>query len=317
MSDVYETELKRIDDSEAQAQTNLIESDMYDSLIERAYAVTNAGDFAQASIHITSAIEKPIGAGSRLDLLMLAARIGLFNFDLSAATEAVLQAKAQLEKGGDWERRNKLKIYDGLVQLATGNFASATTSFLSGIATFTASEVVTFQKFIFYAVLTARMTLPRDRYRAEIIECPEVKQISLEDPVLARFTQALYKCHYREFFQTLVDIHPVLENDRYLGTHAPTIIKTLRVLGYRQFLSPVEAVSLRHMGDTFGVSAEFLEAEIYHCIVTQRLSCKLDAADGVIISVESNEKGQMLNEVLHRSTLLCDKIQRLFKVMQA
>lgn len=48
------------------------------------------------------------------------------------------QAKELCGKGGDWERKNRLKVYEALFLLATRDFKHAASLFLDSIATFTA-----------------------------------------------------------------------------------------------------------------------------------------------------------------------------------
>ena len=48
------------------------------------------------------------------------------------------KANALMENGGDWERKNRLKVYDAIFRLATRDFKRASELFLDSIATFTA-----------------------------------------------------------------------------------------------------------------------------------------------------------------------------------
>lgn len=54
------------------------------------------------------------------------------------AVKAGLKAAGELcENGGDWERKNRLKVYDATFRLATRDLAGAAKLFLDSIATFT------------------------------------------------------------------------------------------------------------------------------------------------------------------------------------
>ena len=54
------------------------------------------------------------------------------------AVKASLKSAAELcENGGDWERKNRLKVYDATFRLATRDLAGAAGLFLDSIATFT------------------------------------------------------------------------------------------------------------------------------------------------------------------------------------
>ena len=58
--------------------------------------------------------------------------------DWWAVRDLLRQAKDLSAKGADWERKNRLKVYEALCALATRDFATAAQLFLDSIATFTA-----------------------------------------------------------------------------------------------------------------------------------------------------------------------------------
>ena len=45
-----------------------------------------------------------------MDLVFLNIRIGLFHNDHTITTANIAKAKQMLEEGGDWDRRNRLKV---------------------------------------------------------------------------------------------------------------------------------------------------------------------------------------------------------------
>ena len=45
-----------------------------------------------------------------MDLVFLNIRIGLFHNDHAITTANIAKAKQMLEEGGDWDRRNRLKV---------------------------------------------------------------------------------------------------------------------------------------------------------------------------------------------------------------
>jgi len=44
-----------------------------------------------------------------------------------------------LEKGGDWERKNRLKVYEGIHKLIIRDFSGAATLFVDVLPTFNAT----------------------------------------------------------------------------------------------------------------------------------------------------------------------------------
>ena len=84
---------------------------------------------------------KTVAMGLRLDLLLTKLRVGLFFEDLKLVKATVDRAKALLETGGDWERRNRLKVYEAMFLMRIRDLKKASALLLDAIATFTATEL--------------------------------------------------------------------------------------------------------------------------------------------------------------------------------
>ena len=48
-----------------------------------------------------------------------------------------------IEEGGDWDRRNRLKVYEACHLMSIRNFKGAALLFLDALPTFTCTEVIT------------------------------------------------------------------------------------------------------------------------------------------------------------------------------
>lgn len=75
------------------------------------------------------------------------------------------------EKGGDWDRRNRLKVYHGTYFVATRQFDKAAALFLDSVATFTCYEMYSYNKFVFYLVVVALLALDRKTLRTKVRSC--------------------------------------------------------------------------------------------------------------------------------------------------
>lgn len=73
-----------------------------------------------------------------------------------------------MEEGGDWDRKNRLKIYEGLHALSTRNFAVAATNFFDTMATFTCSEVMNYHTFVKYAVFACMVAMDRSFIKEKV-----------------------------------------------------------------------------------------------------------------------------------------------------
>lgn len=86
--------------------------------------------------------------------------------------EIIEECKVLFEKGGDWERKNKLKVFEAVYLLIIRDFKTACDLFVSAIPTFNAPEVMTYDELIFYVVLTGIIFLSRSDLKKKIIESP-------------------------------------------------------------------------------------------------------------------------------------------------
>lgn len=73
-----------------------------------------------------------------------------------------------VEEGGDWDRRNRLKVYEGLHYLSIREFSKATTNFLDTVSTFTCYEILDYETFINYVVLCGMLTLERTKLKEKV-----------------------------------------------------------------------------------------------------------------------------------------------------
>ena len=73
-------------------------------------------------------------------------------------------------QGGDWDRRNRLKVYEALALLTQRQVKKAAELLLDCIATFTCVELTSYSQFIFYAVVTNLLHLERTKLKKRIVD---------------------------------------------------------------------------------------------------------------------------------------------------
>ena len=73
-----------------------------------------------------------------------------------------------MEEGGDWDRKNRLKVYEGLYSLTTRDFKVAAVNFFETMATFTCSEVMEYQSFVKYAVFACMVAMDRSFIKEKV-----------------------------------------------------------------------------------------------------------------------------------------------------
>ena len=74
-----------------------------------------------------------------------------------------------IEEGGDWDRRNRLKVYKGYYSLIVRDFKTAACNFLESISTFTSYELMSYKKFVEYTVLLSIISLKRAELGKKVI----------------------------------------------------------------------------------------------------------------------------------------------------
>jgi 26S proteasome regulatory subunit N7 len=108
-----------------------------------------------------------------------------------------------IEEGGDWDRRNRLKVYEGMFKLSIRDFKGAVNLLVDSLATFASSELMEYKNLVKYTVLAASLTLPRPELKTKIIDSPEILEVIHELPNFSEYVNALYDCNYAAFYRSL------------------------------------------------------------------------------------------------------------------
>jgi len=304
-------ELAKLEAGIEDAKENLGDIEIRDALLAKAQFYNRIGDKEKALPALEVAFEKTVGVGGKLDNILTAIRIAFFFEDMELAKREIDRAKTELGKGGDWERRNKLKVYEGMYLMATRNWKDAATLFLNVMPTFTAVELVEFKDFIFYTVIMTMVALDRPTLREKLVSSPEVLSAIKETPHLKEFMDSYFYCRYQDFMIHFVPIMDTVRADRYLTRHCRYFVRIMRLNAYRQFLSSYQSVTLDAMADAFGVSAAFVDTELSSFISTGKLACKIDKVGGVVESNSSDPRSQIYVEIIKQGDLLLNRMQKL------
>lgn len=66
-----------------------------------------------------------------------------------------------IEEGGDWDRRNRLKVYRGLHFVSIRQFKRGGELFIDALSTFTATELISYNDFVALTVISNTLALKR------------------------------------------------------------------------------------------------------------------------------------------------------------
>jgi len=204
-----------------------------------------------------------------------------------------------------------LKVYEGIYFMTTRNWKEAALLFLNVMPTFTASEVVEFKDFVFYTVILSMVALDRNTIREKLVNSPEVLSVIEETPNLQEFLQSYFGCQYASFMNTFVPIIDLVRQDRYLTRHSRHFMRIMRLNAYKQFLASYRSVTLQAMAQEFGVSPEFVDAELSSFISSGKLTCKIDKVSDVIESNEADSRSQVYVEIIKQGDLLLNRMQKI------
>ncbi|KAL4444612.1 hypothetical protein ABPG77_002429 [Micractinium sp. CCAP 211/92] len=307
--------LAEIEEKIADAEKNAGEVEVRDALQAKADYLCSIGDHAGALDAYAAAEAKTAGVGPKMDLVFSQIRLELSRGDWRAVKAGLEKARGLCDKGGDWERKNKLKVYEAVFLMATRQFKRAAELLLDAIATFTSGELMSYERCIFYTVLLAVVALDRPTLKSKVIDSPEVLSVIDSIPHLRPFLSSLYDCQYAAFFKAFAGLTDAIRADMYLHPHFRYYMREARVAAYAQFLESYKSVTLASMAATFGVSPGFLDGELADFIVAGRLPAKIDKVAGMVETNRPDAKNALYQQAIKQGDLLLNRLQKLSKVI--
>lgn len=109
---------------------------MRDALLAKAELYHDNKRHPEAIETFNLALKKTIEIGKKMDIAFKLISIYLVTHDNPMIKENIDECYRLLEKGGDWERKNKLKVYEGIYRLIVRDFQAASALFVEVIPTF-------------------------------------------------------------------------------------------------------------------------------------------------------------------------------------
>ncbi|KDQ61274.1 hypothetical protein JAAARDRAFT_173883 [Jaapia argillacea MUCL 33604] len=316
MEKANKEELDKFQEKLTEAEKTEGETEISDGLRARATYLTRIGDKDAAVEAQKLALEKTPGLGARIDIVLTLVRIGFFFGDHKLISDNLTKAEELIEKGGDWDRRNRLKVYQGLHFLSIREFKRGGGLFIDALSTFTAVELLSYNDFVALTVVANTLTLSRPDLKKKIIGAPEVNQVLPELPILADLAKNLYECHYDKFFIALATVEQTfLIPSRLLSPHTRYYVREMRILAYNQLLESYRSLTLESLAAAFGVSVDFVDTELSRFIASGRLHCTIDKVHGVVETNRPPVKNAQYETVVKQGDVLLNAVQRLSKVL--
>jgi 26S proteasome regulatory subunit N7 len=315
LEDANSKKLAAVDAEIADAKENYGDEELYDKVRGKARYFAQIGDSGRAQDAYKELGDAKISIGQKVDMAMEQALLAFLLDDSKEARKHIEKAKALNDKGGDWDRRNRLKVYEAMQFVWARKFTEAADLLLSCVSTFTCAEMMSYKDFSRYTVLLNMLHLERPKLAKKVVNSPDLLSTSSELPKEFSFVRAFYDCRYADLFRILVEMEADLASDRFLGRHVAAYVRHLRVRAYGQFLEAYKSVTLDGIASAFGVTTAFIDAELARFISSRRLHAKIDRVAAIVESTRPDTKNGKYHQVLRTGDALMAKVQRLARAV--
>ena len=109
---------------------------MRDAILVKAELYNDEKQYDLAIETYNLALKKTIEIGKKMDINFKLVNIELVLENIHKVKDHIDECHKLLEKGGDWERKNKLKVYEGIYNLIIRDFEAAAKLFIDVLPTF-------------------------------------------------------------------------------------------------------------------------------------------------------------------------------------
>lgn len=254
---------------------------------------------------------------TKFDAIFEILHIGLLEKNQDILKEYLSKCKELLkDEGGDWEKKNRFKVYEGLNFILNKNFKDAGKNFMDALMTFTSYELFDFKTFVFYTAIVNIITVDRKTLKERIIDNSDVLSCINDIPHLQKFLNSFYEGEYADFFVELYYIIQILKKDFYLSKHYNYFTNEMRIKVYSQFLQSYKTVTIENMANVFGVSTNFIDNELSNFISQGRINAKIDKVSGIIECSHNEQNVDLYQTTIRESDILISKIHKLSKLLE-
>lgn len=288
-----------------------------DALIEKADIYLSHGDSENFRVFVFKALEKTIGNAKKLEFYLLIVNSFFKERNYHKFAEYLLVCRTLTDESLDWEKKNKLAIYEGIYAILRRDLVLAAQTLLGCVNTFNSPEIMSFRELVGYAVVLGLLGLHRKEVREKIITNAEIISVLNEHDLLKQFTQTIFESNYKVFFELLLKLNEeLLSKDHLLSRHRPYLLKRARIVIYSLFLESYKTVRLQKMAASFGVSVQFLDQELADLISQKHLNCKIDKVNLIVESVVTDNRSNAYKQIEKKGDALVERLHKLVKCAQ-
>ncbi|CAD6502467.1 BgTH12-05059 [Blumeria graminis f. sp. triticale] len=170
-------ELEKFKVEEEEAAEKAGDTEVQAARGKKADYLARIGDKDRAIAAYEDVFEKTGVLGTKIDIVLAVVRMGIFYGDKLLIKKQIDRAKALVDSGGDWDRRNRLKAYQGLYLLTVRQYEASAPLLLDSLSTFTSYELCSYSSLVIYSVLVGSVSLKRGHFKSKVVDAPEIKAI--------------------------------------------------------------------------------------------------------------------------------------------
>ncbi|GMI22960.1 hypothetical protein TeGR_g2300, partial [Tetraparma gracilis] len=165
--------LKKLTDKLESLEKDSGDSDVQDAVLAVADFHLRALEFEAADERLDQVLAmKKVSASAKVNALLSKIRSRLWR--RVPATDLLAECEALLQTGGDWDKRNRVKVYKSLSLALTRDYADAAPLLLSCVKTFSCEECVGYEHFVKLTVVLNMLGLTRPEIKKDLVDSPEI-----------------------------------------------------------------------------------------------------------------------------------------------
>lgn len=313
MDAVNQKKLEELDAKIIDATENFGDIEVREALLAKCDFFARIGDSDACIKFNLECSKKTLATGPKLDLCFQRIRLGIAFSNNDIAAKGLTDAH-RLMKDGDWERRNRLKVYEGLYYVFIRDFMRGSKLLLDSLATFASSEILDFKQFIFVTVVASLPVLSRKDLKAKIVDSPEVLSAGLGE--INELVSSIHQCRYKDVFAAMDKVCQSLRSFVFVSFHVNYFFREVRVLVLNQFLDSYSSVTLQSMATAFGIPALILDQMLCTFISNERIFCKIDRVSGSVTTYRGNNTNFDYHKIVKNGDLLLNRIQKLSRLVE-
>ncbi|KAJ2696753.1 proteasome regulatory particle subunit [Coemansia sp. IMI 203386] len=306
-------ELAELDKNVEVAKEEHGDLEQNESSIHRAVFLAQIGEEEKAHTAYEEVLQRPTTTlNQKLDIVFGKLRLGMFYYRPIIVQREIDRAHELVNKGGDWDRRNRLKAFECVWRCSQRQFKEASDLFIECLSTYASPELMPLSEFVCHGTIACAVTMSRSDIKKKVIDAPEVVEVVNYIPNVDKLLRSLYDCKYADFFVALAGVETDhLSVSRYLFEHRRYYTREMRIRSYAQLLESYLSLTIKSMADSFGVSQEFIDKELSRFVAAGRLHCVIDKVAGIVETNRPDTKNAQYQTTIKQGDMLLNRIQKL------